>query len=160
MQRSGKIAKGTFTEYIGGSANEPSVDPNEVDDDFDDELYQKYASNTSVPSYEWFEEAEKEEVPGYKVELARSGRSKCKSCEGTIAKDSIRVGSLDKVCFIVCVVVWLCIMILNMIYDILILYSSHHILYVLLAFKHRWLEVMEGGTSWNVGECQRRFRVD
>ena len=100
MQRSGKIAKGTFTEYIGGSANEPSVDENHVDDDFDDELYQKYASNTSVPSYEWFEEAEKVEVPGYKVELARSGRSKCKSCEGTIAKDSIRVGSLDKVCFV------------------------------------------------------------
>ena len=41
----------------------------------------------------------KEDVPGYKVELAKSGRSKCskKDCGGKIDKDSIRVGSLDKV---------------------------------------------------------------
>lgn len=68
-----------------------------VDEDIDEELYQKYSSNTSVPSYEYFEEAEKEEVPGYKVEKAKSGRSKCKECDGTIDRDSIRVGSLDKV---------------------------------------------------------------
>ena len=84
-----------------------------------------------MPSYEWFEEAEKVEVPGYKVELARSGRSKCKSCEGTIAKDSIRVGSLDKVCFIYYNVVLLCTMILNMICYIYLCYT-HHIEHLLL----------------------------
>ena len=56
---------------------------------------------TLIPSikYEYYEEAAKEDVPGYKVELAKSGRSKCskKDCGGKIDKDSIRVGSLDKV---------------------------------------------------------------
>lgn len=64
----------TFTSYLGvnASANadddEASVDEDDDDwDDFDEELYAKYASNTSVPSYEFFEAADSEDVPGYKV---------------------------------------------------------------------------------------------
>ena len=47
-------------------------------------------------------------------------------------------------------------------YDMIYLCYTHHTEYYimhLLMFKHRWLEVMEGGTSWNVGECQRRSRL-
>ena len=46
-------------------------------------------------------------------------------------------------------------------YDMIYLCYTRHIEYYmyLLTFKRRWLEVMEGGISWNVGECLRRFRV-
>jgi hypothetical protein len=66
-------------------------------DDFDDELYAKYASSSGYASYEYYEAAAEEEVPGYRVELARSGRSKCAKCDGCIERGSPRVGSLDKV---------------------------------------------------------------
>jgi hypothetical protein len=66
------------------------------DDDFDDELYAKYANNASYASYEFFEAAAEEEVPGYRVEPAKSGRSKCVTCEGVVEKGAVRVGSLDE----------------------------------------------------------------
>jgi len=53
-------------------------------------------------SWEWFAEAAEEAVPGYKVEPAKSGRSKCnatgiakKHDEPLIPKDAVRCGSLD-----------------------------------------------------------------
>ena len=49
LHRTNKIDKGLFSEYLG-SNDGPEVDENEVVDDFDDELYQKYANSTSVPS--------------------------------------------------------------------------------------------------------------
>jgi len=61
-----------------------------------DELYAKYANNANYASYEYYEAAAEEEVPGYRVELARSGRSKCAKCDGYIEKGSLRVGSRDK----------------------------------------------------------------
>jgi len=57
----------------------------------------------TVPSYEWFEEAAAEEVPGYRVELAKSDRSACvaggasRLCGGgAIARGALRCGSLDE----------------------------------------------------------------
>ena len=41
--------------------------------------------------------AAEEDVPGYKVELAKSGRSTCVKSHSKIPKDSIRIGSIDKV---------------------------------------------------------------
>ena len=67
-----------------------------------DELYEKYATSDSYPSYSYYEEAAATPVPGYRVELAKSNRSQCKSktgkqlCGGNIQKNSIRVGSLDE----------------------------------------------------------------
>lgn len=82
---------GSFASHLGGEGDEEEEDDAELD-----ELYKKYSANTGVPSYEFYEEAAEEEVPGYKVETAKSGRSKCTKCESKIAKDEIRVGSLDK----------------------------------------------------------------
>ena len=92
-----KNAIDSFTDYLGPNANDDAAAPDVgVDDDDLADLYAKYSSNTAVPSYEYFEEAAKEDVPGYKVELAKSGRSKCTKCNEKIAKDGIRVGWLDK----------------------------------------------------------------
>mmetsp|Transcript_27345 Transcript_27345/g.51675 ORF Transcript_27345/g.51675 Transcript_27345/m.51675 type:complete len:644 (+) Transcript_27345:106-2037(+) len=111
----GSIKKDTFTSYLGGPttrANNANVsydenydssdnDDDNYDDDDDDEdladLYKKYSANTSMPSYEYFAAAAEEAVPGYKVELAKSGRSTCTKCQSKIDKGGIRVGSLDKV---------------------------------------------------------------
>ena len=54
-----KVKGGTYASYFGGAAaaagEDSGVDDEDDDDDFmDDELYEKYASNTSVPSYEFF----------------------------------------------------------------------------------------------------------
>lgn len=57
-----------------------------------------------VPSYDFFAEAAAEEVPGYRIENAKSGRSKCaqkskkyRKCQDLIIeKDAVRIGSLNK----------------------------------------------------------------
>ena len=58
-----------------------------------------------VPSWEFYSEAAKEDVPGYCVEPAKSGRSKCKQTTKSartcppnsfIDKGELRVGSMDK----------------------------------------------------------------
>ncbi len=66
------------------------------DDDFDDDLYAKYANNAGYASYEYYEAAAEEEVPGYRVELAKSGRSKCVKCKDLVEKGAVRIGSLDE----------------------------------------------------------------
>ena len=55
-----------------------------------------------VPSYEYYEQAAEEDVPTYRMEPAKSGRSACKqkgtACKHTdpiIQKDEIRIGRLD-----------------------------------------------------------------
>ena len=56
-----------------------------------------------IPSWEYFYSAAEEELPAYRIELAKSGRSKCnqmgkaKKCmdDTHIAKDDIRIGILD-----------------------------------------------------------------
>ncbi|KAL7541643.1 hypothetical protein ACHAXR_011088 [Thalassiosira sp. AJA248-18] len=104
----GSVKKGTYTTYLSATAaaasdyedasdDEEDVDDDDVDDDDLADLYAKYANNTNVPSYEYFAAAAEEDVPGYKVELAKSGRSKCAKCKENIAKNGIRVGWLDKV---------------------------------------------------------------
>lgn len=82
----------------GKSAEDEADDdyaPDPADDYFDDELYKKYANNTSTQSYEYYEAAAEEDVPGYRVELAKSGRSKCSKSKELIDKGEVRVGSLD-----------------------------------------------------------------
>jgi hypothetical protein len=86
------VKNGTFASYLGANVAAGADD----DDDFDDDLYAKYGKNANVPSYEYFATAADEEVPGYRVELAKSGRSTCTKCADKIAKDDVRVGSLDK----------------------------------------------------------------
>ena len=56
-----------------------------------------------TPTWEYYQEAAEEEMPGYRVEPAKSGRSKCtqkgktaKKCQDEwIPKGDLRVGSLD-----------------------------------------------------------------
>ena len=100
----GGVRGGSFASYLAApsarAADRESTDDDAEDedgDDFDDELYAKYANNAGYAPYEYYEAAAEEEVPGYRVELARSGRSKCAKCDGYIEKGSLRVGSLDKV---------------------------------------------------------------
>lgn len=104
-----KVQKGSFTSYLGAKtyparsrqANDAAAadddDDDDDDEDYDDELYEKYSKDTSsYPSYQYYEDAEKEEVPTYKVEPARSDRSKCQKCKTNIPKMGVRIGSIDK----------------------------------------------------------------
>ena len=105
------VNRGTFTSYLrpipntrstgGASSDDEEEDESYYEDEDDsdlDDLYAKYSNNANAaPSYEYYEAAAEEDVPGYKVELAKSGRSKCVKCQSKIEKDGIRVGSLDKV---------------------------------------------------------------
>ena len=43
-------------------------------------------SNGATPSYEYYEEMAQEEMPGYKVELAKSGRSQCVVCKEQLSE--------------------------------------------------------------------------
>jgi hypothetical protein len=57
-------------------------------------------SGKPMPSWDYFESAAEEDMPIYRVELAKSGRSICKAnwcgLGGAIGKGAIRVGSIDK----------------------------------------------------------------
>jgi len=112
LYEKGSIRNSTFASYLvsanakDSDESENDDDENYDDDDDDDEdffdedladLYERYSKNTSAPSYEFYAAAAEEEVPGYKVELAKSGRSACTKCQSKIDKGGIRVGSLDKV---------------------------------------------------------------
>ena len=80
-----KVKDGTFASYLSESAKAAASDS-----DIDiDELFTKYSKNTSVPSWEFFAEAAEEEIPTYKVETARSGRSRCTVCKKNSAKAAI-----------------------------------------------------------------------
>lgn len=67
----------SFAEHLQDSAE----DYEHVYDEFD------FASG-GVPSYEYYYEAAQEEVPGYKVELAKTGRSQCVKCKANASKKS------------------------------------------------------------------------
>ncbi len=93
-----RVLHGSYVNYFANDQENVSADGGS--DDLDD-LYSHFATSEDVPSYEHFEEAAREEVPGYRVELAKSGRSQCVVCrrEGAkepIAKGEVRVGSLDE----------------------------------------------------------------
>jgi hypothetical protein len=103
-----KVQKGSFTSYLGAKSSAAAAaaarrqtnddDDDDDDEDYDDEIYQKYSkdASSSYQSYQYYEDAEKEEVPIYKVEPARSDRSKCQKCKTNIPKMGIRIGSIDK----------------------------------------------------------------
>jgi len=50
-------------------------------DEADDGEYNRYFSSENVPSWDFYQAAADEEMPGYKVEGAVSGRSKCTTCK-------------------------------------------------------------------------------
>lgn len=59
-------------------------------DDLYDDFWKEFAKG-ATPSYEYYEEMASEEMPGYKVELAKSGRSQCDACKkkkGTAKKNA------------------------------------------------------------------------
>ncbi|KAL7458039.1 hypothetical protein ACHAWC_009540 [Mediolabrus comicus] len=76
------VENGTYTSYLTGQAKAKAA---ETDIDID-ELFKKYSKNTNVPSWDFYAEAEKEEVPIYKVENARSARSACAKCKSVSQK--------------------------------------------------------------------------
>ncbi|KAI9353778.1 hypothetical protein BDR26DRAFT_914002 [Obelidium mucronatum] len=54
------------------------------------------SSSASMPKpWDFYNEAAQETVPTYKVEPAKSDRSKCSSCKQNISKATIRIGSID-----------------------------------------------------------------
>jgi len=96
LKEADNVRGDSFASYLaGGSSGDDDIPDDDMDDNIND-LYERYAKSTSVPSYEYYEAAAGEDVPGYKVEPAKSGRSQCTKCGSIIEKDSIRVGSLDK----------------------------------------------------------------
>eukprot|EP00804_Cyclotella_cryptica_P018531 CCRYP_004336-RA/>CCRYP_004336-RA protein AED:0.25 eAED:0.25 QI:65/1/1/1/0.75/0.8/5/136/650 len=85
LYQEGNVQNGTFASYFGEADDFPDID----------ELYETYAKSNSYPSWTYFSEAAETPVPSYRVEKAKSARSSCKGCKGPIAKDEVRVGSLD-----------------------------------------------------------------
>jgi hypothetical protein len=61
---------GSFTNHL-----------KQATDDYYDSVYQDFSSSDHTPSYEHYYHAAQDQVPGYKVELARSGRSQCVACK-------------------------------------------------------------------------------
>jgi len=82
LYQEGKVKDGTYSSYLTESAKAEAA---ESDIDIDD-LFNKYCRNTNVPSWEYFARAAEEEIPTYKVETARSGRSKCTVCKNNSSK--------------------------------------------------------------------------
>ncbi len=82
LYQQGKVKDGTYSSYLTESAKAEAA---ESDIDID-ELFNKYSQNTNVPSWEYYAEAAEEAIPTYKVETARSGRSKCAVCKKNSGK--------------------------------------------------------------------------
>lgn len=82
LYQQGKVKDGTYSSYLTESAKAEAA---ESDIDID-ELFNKYSKNTNVPSWEYYAEAAEEAIPPYKVETARSGRSKCAVCKKNSGK--------------------------------------------------------------------------
>ncbi len=82
LYQEGKVKDGTYSSYLTESAKAEAA---ESDIDID-ELFNKYCKNTNVPSWEYFARAAEEDIPAYKVETARSGRSKCTVCKNSSSK--------------------------------------------------------------------------
>ena len=75
LKENENIRGGTFTSYFGGGRGKSDgeddfLQEEDLDDNIND-LYERYANSTSVPSYEYYEAAAEEDVPAYKVELAK-----------------------------------------------------------------------------------------
>ncbi|KAL7518672.1 hypothetical protein ACHAWX_003482 [Stephanocyclus meneghinianus] len=96
LYQEGSVQNGTFASYFGDVDDFPGQFKSTKLRNNIDELYETYATSTSYPSWSYFSEAAETPVPSYRVEKAKSGRSSCKGCKGPIAKDEVRVGSLDE----------------------------------------------------------------
>mmetsp|Transcript_11387 Transcript_11387/g.27144 ORF Transcript_11387/g.27144 Transcript_11387/m.27144 type:complete len:994 (+) Transcript_11387:336-3317(+) len=71
---------GGVTSFLSVAKNDES----NIDDMYD-EFWEQF-SKGATPSYEYYEEMAQESVPGYRVELAKSGRSKCDACKNGRSK--------------------------------------------------------------------------
>jgi hypothetical protein len=80
LHNGGKGGAWLFIDCLGKSASAKKK-TNEEDGDekeYDMTDYDVDFSNMPTPSWEYYEQAAEEAVPTYRVELAKSGRSKCK----------------------------------------------------------------------------------
>jgi BRCT domain type II-containing protein len=58
----------------------------ETADQYYDTVFEDFTKEDRTPSYEYYEHAAQEQVPAYKVELAKSGRSQCVACKNRAAR--------------------------------------------------------------------------
>jgi len=70
----------------GGNSNSNDT-PFDQEEFFRREAERASGSSSGVPSYEYYYEAAQETVPGYRVELAKSNRSRCAKCKRTTASN-------------------------------------------------------------------------
>ncbi len=90
LYEQGRVHATGFSHYLSaaGSREDSSADRSSA------------SHSSGVPSWEWFKQAEAEPVPPYRAEVAKSGRSECKSSrhrfDSLIDKGELRVGSLDE----------------------------------------------------------------
>lgn len=88
---SGGVPTTGFAHYLSGSGASTTAAP-------------RSGKAGATPSWDWFATAADEEVPTYRVELAKSGRSQCKATgaackhgdDAFIEQGSIRFGSMDE----------------------------------------------------------------
>ena len=66
---SGKVPASGFAHYLGGGAGAGAK-----------ASAPSGRTGQPTPSYDWFADAAEEAVPGYRVELAKSGRSQARAC--------------------------------------------------------------------------------
>lgn len=69
-----------------------------VDEEFDMSGYDADFSNMETPSWEYYETAAEETVPIYRMELAKSGRSRCKQKGKTAKRCSMAPDGVDETC--------------------------------------------------------------
>mmetsp|Transcript_11388 Transcript_11388/g.27147 ORF Transcript_11388/g.27147 Transcript_11388/m.27147 type:complete len:998 (+) Transcript_11388:336-3329(+) len=79
LKNNGSVA--SFLSVAGGGSNNDECN---IDDMYD--VFWEQFSKGATPSYEYYEEMAQESVPGYRVELAKSGRSKCDACKNGRSK--------------------------------------------------------------------------
>jgi len=101
FERNG-IKGGSFVGYLiaianASTANKDIAVGNDNDNDnVDNQLYAKYANNRTTTSYNCIQAAAEEIVPSYKVEPAKSTRSKCMKCMKLIEEGGVCMGWHDK----------------------------------------------------------------
>ena len=72
-KRSKKRTKGKDNDDASPFAYEPTEDVTELFESF----YREF-NNGQIPSWDYFEAAAEDDMPRYRLELAKSGRSSCK----------------------------------------------------------------------------------
>jgi hypothetical protein len=71
--------KGTLSSFLVEDVGDNDMDDPTVS--YYDDMYEEMYQDGATPSYEYYQAAAEETEPGYKVELAKSGRSQCDKCK-------------------------------------------------------------------------------